>query len=246
MWHQLVLWTLDHNLQGIENLSLIPGKCGAAPIQNIGAYGVELKDVFHSLNAVEMETGNAVTFTREQCRFGYRDSIFKREGKEKYIITDITLELNRKASLNLSYGSITQELQKMGVSQPGIRQVSEAVCNIRRSKLPDPAVTGNAGSFFKNPEIDSVRYEELVKAFPSIVAYALENGNYKLAAGWLIEQCGWKGKRVGETGSHKDQALVLVNYGHATGAEVVALAQDIIGSVKSKFGVDIEPEVNIV
>lgn len=246
VWHQLVLWTLDHNLQGIENLSLIPGKCGAAPIQNIGAYGVELKDVFHSLNAVEMETGKAVSFTREQCRFGYRDSIFKREGKGKYIITDITLELNRKPSLNLSYGSITQELQKMGVDQPGIRQVSEAVCNIRRSKLPDPAVTGNAGSFFKNPEVDAVKYQELAKEFPSAVAYALENGNYKLAAGWLIEQCGWKGKRVGETGSHKDQALVLVNYGHATGAEIVALAHEIIASVKNKFGVDIEPEVNIV
>lgn len=246
VWHEFVLWTLDQNLQGIENMSLIPGKCGAAPIQNIGAYGVELKDTFYSLDAVETATGNQVQFMRQECGFGYRDSIFKRDAKGRYIITGITLELNRRHELRLSYGSITQELQKMGVTNPGIRDVSNAVCNIRRSKLPDPAVTGNAGSFFKNPEIEAVKYQELAKEFPSIVAYSLENGNYKLAAGWLIEQCGWKGKRVGETGSHKDQALVLVNYGHATGAEIVALAHEIIASVKSKFGVDIEPEVNII
>jgi UDP-N-acetylmuramate dehydrogenase len=246
VWHDLVLWTLDQNLQGIENMSLIPGKCGAAPIQNIGAYGVELKDTFHSLDAVELTTGTSVQFGKEECHFGYRDSIFKREAKGRYIITGITLELNRRHELHLSYGSITQELQKMGIAQPGIRDVSNAVCNIRRSKLPDPAVTGNAGSFFKNPEIEAVKYQHLSKEFPSIVAYALDNGNYKLAAGWLIEQCGWKGKRVGETGSHKDQALVLVNYGHATGAEIVALAHEIIASVKNKFRVDIEPEVNII
>lgn len=246
VWHQLVLWTLDHHLQGIENLSLIPGKCGAAPIQNIGAYGVELKDVFFSLSAVEMAGGKSVTFNRETCRFGYRDSIFKREAKGKYIITDITLELNRNPVLNLSYGSITQELQKMGVEKPGIREVSAAVCNIRRSKLPDPVVTGNAGSFFKNPEVTSANFEDLQKEFPAVVAYALDNGNYKLAAGWLIEQCGWKGKRVGNTGSHKDQALVLVNYGNATGEEVVSLAHRIMESVKEKFGVEIEPEVNII
>lgn len=245
VWHQLVEWCIEQDLQGIENLSLIPGRCGAAPIQNIGAYGVELKESFFQLTAMELKSGNEMTFTAAECRFGYRESIFKQEWKGKLLITGITLELKRQSSLNLSYGAIEQELKKMGVGTPGVREVSAAVCNIRRSKLPDPAVLGNAGSFFKNPEISLKQFEQLKNQNPSIVAFPLQNGRYKLAAGWLIEQCGWKGKRVGETGSHKDQALVLVNYGKASGNEILDLAQNIIQSVVDRFGVTIQPEVNI-
>lgn len=245
VWHQLVEWCIEQDLQGIENLSLIPGRCGAAPIQNIGAYGVELKESFFQLTAMELESGNNRTFTAAECRFGYRESVFKHEWKGKLLITDITLELKRHSSLNLSYGAIEQELKQMGVTRPGVREVSTAVCNIRRSKLPDPSVLGNAGSFFKNPEIGLDQFEQLKRKYSSIVAFPLDNGRYKLAAGWLIEQCGWKGKRVGETGSHKDQALVLVNYGKATGNEILDLAQSIIQSVENRFGVTIQPEVNI-
>lgn len=245
VWHQLVEWCIKHDFQGIENLSLIPGRCGAAPIQNIGAYGVELKESFFYLNAIELESGNKMTFTAPECRFGYRDSVFKQDWKGKLLITDITLELKRHPSLNLTYGAIEVELRKMGVGKPGVREVSAAICNIRRSKLPDPAVLGNAGSFFKNPEISIVQFEQLKKQYPGMVAFPLENGGYKLAAGWLIEQCGWKGKRVGETGSHRDQALVLVNYGNASGNEILDLAHRIIQSVADRFGVTIQPEVNI-
>lgn len=244
-WHQLVEWCIEQDLQGIENLSLIPGRCGAAPIQNIGAYGVELKESFFQLTATELESGSKMIFTKPQCRFGYRESVFKQEWKGKLLITDITLELKRHASLILSYGAIEQELKKMGVGKPGVREVSAAVCNIRRSKLPDPALLGNAGSFFKNPEISNQQFEQLKRENSNIIAFPLENGRYKLAAGWLIEQCGWKGKRVGDTGSHKDQALVLVNYGNASGNEILDLAHQIIQSVVDRFGVTIQPEVNI-
>jgi UDP-N-acetylmuramate dehydrogenase len=246
VWHDFVMWTLDQNLQGIENLSLIPGLVGAAPIQNIGAYGVELKDTFYRVDFVLLSSSQSVSFNRKQCSFGYRDSVFKNEYKGKTIITSVTLELNRKHELNTSYGAISQELQRMGVDKPGIRTVSEAVCNIRRSKLPDPAKLGNAGSFFKNPEISVTLFEALKKDHPGVVAYPVGADKIKLAAGWLIEQCGWRGKVMGRVGSHRDQALVLVNYGNATGIEILELAQAIIDSVKKKFGIQIEPEVNII
>lgn len=246
VWHALVDWCIENNLGGIENLSLIPGTCGAAPIQNIGAYGVELKDVFHSLECVQIKDGSKSEIFAEQCAFGYRDSVFKRSMKGKMVITSITLKLSRKHRLNVSYGAITQELQRMGISNPDIRNVSDAVCNIRRSKLPDPAILGNAGSFFKNPEVPANMHDALKKEFPNMVSYPFGASTFKLAAGWLIEQCGWKGKVVGKTGSHKDQALVLVNYGGATGEEVVQLSDEIRASVRAKFGVEIEPEVNII
>lgn len=246
VWHQLVLWCIEKGYQGIENLSLIPGSAGAAPIQNIGAYGVELKDSFHSLEAFHVSEGNILTFTNDQCQFGYRDSIFKRELKGKVIILSVVLRLRKHPQLNISYGAITQELKRLGVDQPNLKSISDAVCNIRRSKLPDPSKIGNAGSFFKNPEISANEYAPLKREFPEMVAYELPDGNVKLAAGWLIEQCGWKGKVVGQTGSHKDQALVLVNYGGATGSEIKDLAYAIQASVQKKFHVTIEPEVNIL
>jgi len=246
VWHQLVDWCIGKNYRGIENLSLIPGCAGAAPIQNIGAYGVELKDVFYSLEAFEINTGNLLEYNKRDCEFGYRDSIFKRHMKGKVVITGVTLELSDNADLNLSYGAIEQELKKMGVDHPGVKAVSDAVCNIRRSKLPDPVLIGNAGSFFKNPEVDASVFDSLKSDFPSMVGYPSLHGKIKIAAGWLIEQCGWKGKVEGNTGSHKDQALVLVNYGGATGNEILSLAMSIKESVKNKFGVDIEPEVNVI
>jgi len=245
-WHSLVTWCIEKGLGGIENLSLIPGNTGAAPIQNIGAYGVELKDSFFSLDAIELETGKTIRYTHDQCEFGYRDSIFKRHLKGKLIITSVTLALSKHPVLQLSYGAIEQELKVMGVEKPDVKAVSDAVCAIRRSKLPDPLVIGNAGSFFKNPEISNAAMELLKKQFPGIVSYPLPGGNVKLAAGWLIEQCGWKGKVFGNTGSHKNQALVLVNYGNANGNEIWELALKIQASVHDKFGVLIEPEVNIM
>jgi UDP-N-acetylmuramate dehydrogenase len=246
IWHALVTWSINHNLGGIENLSLIPGRTGAAPIQNIGAYGVELKDTFHSLKAVNLVSGDEMIFEKDQCEFGYRDSIFKRQMKGRLTITSVVLELAKNPVLQLKYGAIEQELKKMGISEPGVKDVSEAVCNIRRSKLPDPAQIGNAGSFFKNPEISPDTFEVLAKEFQGIVSYPVGNGNIKLAAGWMIEQCGWKGKVVGQTGSHKNQALVLVNYGEAKGEEILELAMAFRESVKTRFGIIIEPEVNVM
>jgi UDP-N-acetylmuramate dehydrogenase len=251
-WHQFVLYCIQHNLAGIENLSLIPGNVGAAPMQNIGAYGVEIKDVFHSLEAYHIKDKRIVTFTLNDCEFGYRESVFKKKFKNEFVIMDVTFRLNRIPSFNISYGAIGQELEKMGVKDLSIRAVSQAVINIRTSKLPDPAVIGNAGSFFKNPEIGSHKFHELTRMFPGIVGYDLPNGNVKLAAGWLIEQCGpenrasWKGYRKGDAGCHEKQALVLVNYGNATGSEIYDLSEAILQSVKAKFGVGLEREVNIV
>jgi UDP-N-acetylmuramate dehydrogenase len=246
VWHDFVMYCIDHNYAGVENLSLIPGCVGAAPMQNIGAYGVELKDVFHSLEALEIETAELVEFDKQQCRFGYRESVFKQEAKGKYIIVAVTFRLSKKPHLNTSYGAIRETLEKKGITNPGIRDVSEAVMEIRRSKLPDPAVIGNAGSFFKNPEIPDEQFVALKEKHPGIVGYPASPGNTKLAAGWLIEQCGWKGKRVGNTGSHKDQALVLVNFGDASGDEIQKLSSDIRQSVFDRFGIDIQPEVNII
>jgi len=245
-WHSLVLWCIEKGFAGIENLSLIPGNVGAAPIQNIGAYGVEMKDSFYELEAVKIENGELLKFNNDQCRFGYRDSIFKQEYKGKVVITSVTLSLKKQSDFHVTYGAIEQELKKMGVADLSIKAISDAVCNIRRSKLPDPMKIGNAGSFFKNPEVTASVYNSLKASHPGVVAYLLPNGNYKLAAGWLIEQCEWKGKVVGNTGSHKDQALVLVNYGNATGSEIWNLAMAIQESVKSRFGVVIEPEVNVM
>lgn len=245
-WHDLVLYSIARNLGGIENLSLIPGCVGASPIQNIGAYGVELKDVFHELEAVEIISGDKKIFTASDCKFGYRDSIFKNEAKNQFIIASVTLKLNKHPVINSSYGAIENELKTMGVETPTVKDVSDAVIKIRKSKLPDPLVIGNAGSFFKNPEISKENFLRLKSTYEKIAAYDLPNGNVKLAAGWLIEQCGWKGKITGHTGSHKDQALVLVNYGNATGNEIFDLAKEIQRSVLEKFDVHIETEVNII
>ena len=244
-WHRFVLFTLEKNYPGLENLSLIPGNVGAAPIQNIGAYGVEMKSVFHSLRAVELDTGEARIFQAKECRFGYRDSIFKQEAKGKYIITSVSFLLDKKAPLNTSYGAIQDQLKKMNVDRPGPREVSNAVIAIRQSKLPDPKVIGNAGSFFKNPEVSSEKFAELRARYPDIVGYPSKE-RVKLAAGWLIEQCGWKGKRSGNVGMHEKQALVLVNHGGATGAELIAHALRVQDSVVSQFGVLMEMEVNVV
>ena len=243
-WHRVVLWCIEKGYGGIENLSLIPGTVGAAPIQNIGAYGVELKDVFIKLEAIELATGKKEVFTKEDCKFGYRESIFKKKRKGAYCITKVYLRLTRKEhTFHTNYGAIQTILAS---NEPSIKAISDAVIQIRSSKLPDPAVLGNSGSFFKNPEIGRAQFEKLQQQFPAIVFYDLPNGQVKIPAGWLIEQCGWKGKRVGNTGAHAKQALVLVNYGDATGKEVEALAYEILASVKEKYGIVLTPEVNII
>lgn len=246
VWHDLVLFAVSKKLGGIENLSLIPGTAGAAPIQNIGAYGVELKDTLFSLTAIHLETGEQKVFSNADCRFGYRNSIFKQELKGKYFIYEITLRLEKNRKVNIQYGAIEEVLKENGIKNPSVKDVSDAVIQIRKSKLPDPAILGNAGSFFKNPEITKDKFDILKKQFADLPGYIVSNDIIKVPAGWLIEQCGWKGKRVGNTGAHKDQALVLVNYGGATGNEIYALALEIINSVKNKFGIEIQPEVNLV
>jgi UDP-N-acetylmuramate dehydrogenase len=247
-WHGFVMYCVEKNYAGVENLSLIPGSVGAAPIQNIGAYGVEQKEVFYELQALDLHENKKIIFKNADCRFGYRDSIFKREVKGKYIITSVTFRLNKKSNFNTSYGNIAQELERMNVKEISVQAISQAVCNIRRSKLPDPQKTGNAGSFFKNPTVPKEKLEELKIRFPAIVAFPFPEGSagFKLAAGWLIEQCGWKGKQIGNCGVHKDQALVLVNYGNASGSEVFDLSEKILQSVKEKFGIVLEREVVIV
>ncbi|TSA28469.1 MAG: UDP-N-acetylmuramate dehydrogenase [Bacteroidetes bacterium] len=243
-WDEVVEYCVEQGWGGIENLSLIPGRMGAAPIQNIGAYGVELKEVLLELEAIHLETGEPRTFKREECRFGYRESIFKTTLRGHYLILHVTLKLSKKPQLNLEYGSIRKELDQAGNSSPTLHDVREVVCRIRRSKLPDPSVNGNAGSFFRNPVIRSDQFELLKKQYPSVISYPDPNG-VKLAAAWLIEQCNWKGKRTGDAGVHPDQPLVLVNYGNATGQEILDLAALIRQSVLSRFGILLEPEVNI-
>lgn len=244
-WHQFVLWCVNHNYGGVENLSLIPGCVGASPMQNIGAYGVEIKDVCEEVNAIDVKNGEEKTFTNADCKFGYRESVFKNVYKNKYLITSVVFKLSKKPVFNTSYGAIEQELKAMGITKPSVKTISDAVINIRSSKLPDPAKIGNAGSFFKNPEVSQHKYDELKQQYPNLVAYALDNGNYKLAAGWLIEQCGFKGKRFGDAGVHINQALVLVNYGTATGSEIYNLSQQVLDAVKNMYGVTLEREVNI-
>lgn len=245
VWNDLVNFCVAREYAGLENLSLIPGSVGASPIQNIGAYGVELKDVFESCKAFEIATGNIKTFSKEDCRFGYRDSVFKNELKGRYIITCVKFKLSLVPDVKLHYGAIQEELAKRGITSPAIKDVSQVVSHIRVSKLPDPSTIGNAGSFFKNPVITKAAFEKVHSQFPDIVHYHTGD-EVKLAAGWLIEQCGWKGKVVGHTGTWKNQALVLVNHGDATGSEVYSLSSQIIDSVYTKFGVMLEREVNII
>lgn len=242
-WDDFVQFCVGRNLGGLENLSLIPGNVGSSPIQNIGAYGVEIRDSFYMLDAIALRTGEFREFFAEECDFGYRHSIFKGELKGKYLILSVTFRLKRNPELNTSYGAITAELDACGEA-PSVKSVAAAVSRIRRSKLPDPEELGNAGSFFKNPVISDKQFFELKQHYPAIASFPADGG-VKLAAGWLIEQCGWKGFREGDAGVHAKQALVLVNYGNATGTQLHALAMKIIDSVKAKFGVQLEPEVNI-
>jgi UDP-N-acetylmuramate dehydrogenase len=246
-WHQFVLHVVDRGWGGVENLSLIPGKVGAAPMQNIGAYGVEIKDNFHSLEALRISDGTVVIFDREACHFGYRESFFKREGRDRFVILSVTFKLNKEPHvLNTSYGNIQQELDRQGISTPTIKDVSNAVIAIRRSKLPDPAVLGNAGSFFKNPVVPSALADRIKQDYPEMPTYPAGEGHVKLAAGWLIEQAGWKGHRADHHGVHEKQALVLVNHGGATGQAIYDLSEQVLRSVHERFGVELEREVNIL
>jgi UDP-N-acetylmuramate dehydrogenase len=246
-WHTTVLWAVEQQLGGLENLSLIPGTVGAAPVQNIGAYGVELKDILVHLQAVDLNSGELHQFSNEACQFGYRNSIFKHQAKDQYCIVSVVMRLTHTAHhIQIAYGDIQKTLEAMQVTgEPTIGEVSQAVIHIRSSKLPDPAQIGNCGSFFKNPEVDAAIAQKVLDNYPTAPNYPLKDGRVKIPAGWLIEQCGWKGKRVGNTGSYSKQALVLVNYGGATGVEVLQLVQNIIESVADKFGIVLEPEVNI-
>ncbi|MFM7666744.1 MAG: UDP-N-acetylmuramate dehydrogenase [Bacteroidota bacterium] len=245
-WHEFVLWAVENGFGGVENMSLIPGSVGASPMQNIGAYGVEIKDVFDHLYAYHIETGETHLFSLEECQFGYRESVFKRFLKNQYVITEVCFRLEKNRKVNTTYGAIEQELQKKNISSPTIRDVSNAVIAIRQSKLPNPAELGNAGSFFKNPVVDSTIANEIIEKFPTAPVYPAENGKKKLAAGWLIENAGWKGKTVGTCGVHKLQALVLVNYGGSTGNQIYDLSSAIITDIQEKFGVTLEREVNIL
>ncbi|HLO79707.1 MAG TPA: UDP-N-acetylmuramate dehydrogenase [Chitinophagaceae bacterium] len=246
VWHEFVEYCINNSLAGVENMALIPGRNGASPIQNIGAYGVEVKDVFHELEAYHLFEKKLYRFSASDCDFGYRDSVFKNKYKGQFLISSVTYRLNKKPSFQTAYGAIQQELEKMGVQDLSIRAVGDAVIRIRRSKLPDPAVIGNAGSFFKNPEISAVAFEKLKSAYPDIVGYPLPGGSIKLAAGWMIEKAGWKGYRKGQAGVHDKQALVLVNHGGAKGKEIYDLSEEILVSVREKFGVRLEREVNIL
>lgn len=245
-WHNFVLYCVKNNYAGVENLSLIPGNVGASPMQNIGAYGVEIKDVFHELEAFHKQDKTIQKFSLKDCAFGYRESVFKNKHKDQFVITSVTYRLDKKPSFNTSYGAVNQELERMGVNELTVQAISQAVINIRTSKLPDPKEIGNAGSFFKNPVISNDQFEKIKKPFPNVVAFPSGSDHTKLAAGWLIEQCGWKGYRKNDAGCYPKQALVLVNYGDATGSEIFELSEEIIQSVKKMFGVELEREVNII
>ena len=246
VWHDFVMYTIDHHYYGLENLSLIPGSVGASPMQNIGAYGVEIKDCFEKLEALEIGTKELHTFSHEACEFGYRESVFKRKLKGKYIITHVFFRLRKNSELNTSYGAIDSELVKNGITKPTIKDVSDAVISIRKSKLPDPKELGNAGSFFKNPVVSNSVFEAIKMEFPLVPSYKIDSNQVKVPAGWLIETAGWKGKKVGNCGVHAKQALVLVNFGGATGKEIFDLSQAIIDDVFSKFSIELEREVNIL
>ena len=246
VWHDLVLQCVNHNYAGMENLSLIPGTVGAAPMQNIGAYGIEIKEIFEELQALEIATGEIKNFDKAMCNFGYRESIFKHEAKGKYIILNVTFKLNKRPTFHIEYGAIKDTLAEMNISEMSIKSISDAVIHIRQSKLPNPAEIGNAGSFFKNPEIPNSQFETLKAQFPTIPSYPVSDTTTKVPAGWLIEQAGWKGQRFGNVGVHAKQALVLVNYGGGKGEEIKDLSQKIQASVKEKFEIQLSVEVNFI
>jgi UDP-N-acetylmuramate dehydrogenase len=246
-WHQFVLWTINQNFGGLENMSLIPGNVGTTPVQNIGAYGTEIKDTFVSCDAMNITTQEMKTFSKTDCNFGYRESVFKQELKDQYIITSVVFKLTkRNHKINTSYGDITAALEKMQVVTPSLKDVSNAVIAIRQSKLPDPAELGNSGSFFKNPIITTSDYEKAKTLYPAMPHYVISETHVKVPAGWLIEQAGFKGKRFGDAGIHKNQALVLVNYGNATGQEILNVSKDIQKTILEKYGIAIEAEVNVI
>jgi len=246
-WHEFVMWCIDQNYGGLENLSLIPGNVGTTPIQNIGAYGTEVKDTIIEVVGLEIESNSTSIFTNKECEFGYRNSIFKNDQKGKYIITDVTFKLSKNDhKLNSSYGTIQSELEKNNIKNPTIKDLSDAVISIRQSKLPDPKEIGNSGSFFKNPVISRQQFETLQHNYPEIPHYIVTETTIKVPAGWLVEQCGFKGKRFGDAGVHKNQALVLVNYGDATGKEIWQLAQNIQKTVFKKYNIELEAEVNVI
>jgi UDP-N-acetylmuramate dehydrogenase len=246
VWHDLVMFCVGRELAGLENLSLIPGQVGAAPMQNIGAYGVEMRETCETVEAVAAASGEDVTFTNAECEFGYRDSIFKQRYKDEFVITAVTFRLNKTPKFYVVYGDIQKTLQEMAVQDLSLRAVSDAVIRIRTSKLPDPKVLGNAGSFFKNPVLQAAQFAALHARHPQMPHYPQRDGTEKVPAGWLIEQCGWKGKQAGHAGVHAKQALVLVNLGGATGAEILQLAEDVRASVRERFGIDLSPEVNVL
>lgn len=245
-WHQLVMFCVENGYAGAENLSLIPGNVGASPMQNIGAYGVEIKDIFHQLEAFHLEEKTMETFSLQDCAFGYRESVFKRKYKGQFVITSVTYRLNKKPVFHTSYGAIQQELEKMGVKELSIKAISDAVIRIRSSKLPDPKQVGNAGSFFKNPAVEKGHFASIQQTIPDVPAFPLDEDHVKVPAGWLIEQCGWKGFRRGDAGCYPKQALVLVNYGNASGEEIYALSEEVLQSVKTRFGIALEREVNVI
>lgn len=246
-WHEFVIWTIDQNFGGLENMSLIPGNVGTTPVQNIGAYGTEIKDTFASCEAITIENQEIKTFTNQECHFGYRESIFKNEAKDQYIITSVVYKLTkRNHKINISYGDISGELSKNNIKNPSLKDVSNAVIAIRQSKLPDPKELGNSGSFFKNPIISKTDFEKIHQQFPEMKYYEVSETQVKVPAGWLIEQAGFKGKRFGDAGIHKNQALVLVNYGNATGQEILDVSKKIQETIFDTFGIHIEAEVNVI
>ena len=245
-WHQLVMYCVDNGWGGIENLSLIPGNTGTAPMQNIGAYGVEIKETFVELEALEISSGKIVKFNNSDCEFGYRESVFKNKMKNQYIILNITLELKKNPVLNINYGDVKAILESQNIKNPAIKEVSNAIISIRQSKLPDPKKIGNSGSFFKNPIVSLNQLELIKKKYPNVVNYEINENEFKIAAGWLIERAGWKGKKFNNYGVHEKQALVLVNYGLANGMEIFELSEKIILDIKDKFGITLEREVNII
>jgi UDP-N-acetylmuramate dehydrogenase len=246
-WHEFVLWTIDNNFGGLENMSLIPGNVGTTPVQNIGAYGTEIKDTLTFCHAMTIENQDMETFTKNACHFGYRESVFKNEAKDQYIITSVVFELTkRNHRINTSYGDITAELDKKNITNPTLKDVSDAVIAIRKSKLPDPKELGNSGSFFKNPILLKTDFEKIHQQFPEMKYYEVSDTEVKVPAGWLIEQAGFKGKRFGDAGIHKNQALVLVNYGKATGQEILTVSETIQETIFNTFGIHIEAEVNVI
>lgn len=246
-WHEFVLWTISQDFGGLENMSLIPGNVGTTPVQNIGAYGTEIKDTFVSCDAVNILTGETKTFHSKECNFGYRESIFKHEAKDKYVITSVVFKLSRRNhKINTSYGDITKELEKNNISAPTLKDVSNAVIAIRQSKLPDPKELGNSGSFFKNPVISKEDFLKVQEKFPEIRFFEVSPSEVKVPAGWLIEHAGYKGFRRNDAGVHKNQALVLVNYGNASGQEILALSKEVQKAVFDKYGIAIEAEVNVI